>query len=240
MKHPVLITGVGKRLGLGLAKSLIEDGYPVIGTYRTLTTGVEQLFDSGAELHQCDLYEASQVEALIHSVTTKHSALRGLIHNASDWIPEPLTGVEPEIFDKMMAIHARIPYLLNQAFRPLLSYQSADTPIACSDIIHVSDYVADTGSRKHIAYATSKAALNSLTQSFAKQLAPAIKVNSISPALMLFNESDSPAYRDKALAKALLPKEGGLEEFIDSVKYVMQSNYITGRTIHLDGGRHLK
>jgi dihydromonapterin reductase/dihydrofolate reductase len=40
--------------------------------------------------------------------------------------------------------------------------------------------------------------------------------------------------------KALIPKEGGEKEFIDTVNYLLESRYITGRTVHLDGGRHLK
>ncbi len=59
-----------------------------------------------------------------------------------------------------------------------------------ADIIHIGDYVSSRGSNKHIAYAASKAAQDNLTLSFAAKLAPKVKVNSVAPALLLFNEGD--------------------------------------------------
>ena len=96
------------------------------------------------------------------------------------------------------------------------------------------------GSTQHIAYAASKAAQDNLTLSFAARLAPKIKVNSIAPALIMFNQGDDEAYREKALKKSLLDREGGLDEFQLAIDYLLASQYITGRIQHLDGGRHLK
>ena len=79
-----------------------------------------------------------------------------------------------------------------------------------------------------------------MTLSFAASFAPDIKVNSIAPALVLFNDSDDAECKAKAIKKALIGKEGGLQEVISSVDYLLSSSYITGRTLHLDGGRHLK
>ena len=136
---------------------------------------------------------------------------------------------------RMMAVHAVAPYLLNRELAPLLTASSAEF----TDIIHVGDYVSTRGSRKHSAYAASKAAQDNLTLSFAARLGPRVKVNSIAPALILFNEGDDDAYREKALSKSVMRKEGGLEEFRGAVDYLMQSQYVTGRILHLDGGRHL-
>ncbi|MBP7664250.1 MAG: SDR family oxidoreductase, partial [Shewanella sp.] len=109
-----------------------------------------------------------------------------------------------------------------------------------SDVIHITDYVAEKGSQKHIAYAASKAALHNMTLSFAAKFAPEVKVNSIAPAMILFNAGDDAAYQQKTLAKALLPKEAGNEEIIDLVEYLLNSHYVTGRCHNVDGGRHLR
>jgi dihydromonapterin reductase/dihydrofolate reductase len=90
------------------------------------------------------------------------------------------------------------------------------------------------------AYAASKAAQDNLTLSFAARLAPRVKVNSIAPALLLFKEGDEAAYRENALAKGLLQREGGLDELQRAVDYLLDSRYVTGRILHLDGGRHLQ
>jgi dihydromonapterin reductase/dihydrofolate reductase len=78
-----------------------------------------------------------------------------------------------------------------------------------------------------------------MSLSFAAKLAPEIKVNSIAPAMVLFNEGDDAAYQAKTLAKAILPKEAGSQEIIDLVEYLHASHYVTGRSFAVDGGRHL-
>jgi dihydromonapterin reductase/dihydrofolate reductase len=234
---PILITGLGKRLGLALAQHFLIQDIPVIGTYRTEYPVLSDLKLSGAQLYQCDFYQQESVDGLIKKIKSKHSKLRAIIHNASDWIPES-EGIEPsEIMAKMMQVHVSVPYQINLALKDLLLSSSEEH---LKDIIHFTDFVADKGSKKHIAYAASKAALANMTLSFAANFAPEIKVNSIAPALVLFNDSDSDEYKAKAVKKALLEKEGGLQEVISAVDYLLSSTYVTGRTLHLDGGRHLK
>lgn len=233
---PILITGVGKRVGFELANEYLKKGQAVIGTYRTDYPELENLRRLGAELYQCDFQQAQQIEALISTVKSKHSSLRAVIHNASDWLPDSENLSDGlDLIQTMMNIHTNVPYLINLAFAPLLnSYGEV------ADIIHITDYVATTGSKKHIAYAASKAAAENLVLSFAAKYAPTIKVNSISPALIIFNEDDSAEYKAKALAKAPMAREGGMQEMLSAVDYILQSEYMTGRTLHLDGGRHLK
>lgn len=230
----VLITGVSRRLGLALAQHFMSEGYKVIGTYRTEREELFPLFDQGATLYQVDFNDEASLNGFIDKVKHDHSNLRAIIHNSSDWLPEASASEYGDIFDKMMGVHAKAPYLINLALHEKLAQNE------CADIIHISDYVAARGSKKHIAYAASKAALENLSLSFAAAFAPQVKVNSIAPALLKFNEGDDEAYQAKALTKALLPIEGGFEEAIATVEYLMKSRYVTGRTLHLDGGRHLK
>jgi len=235
MSAAVLITGVGRRVGLHLARNFLQRNVPVIGTFRSERPELEQLRAGGADLHYCDFYDEPQIEALVHAIKTNYRQLRAIIHNASDWLPDQ-TGMAPaEVMQRMMQVHVSAPYQINLALAPLLQ-AGAGGP---ADIIHIGDYVSSRGSRKHIAYAASKAAQDNLTMSFAAKLAPSVKVNSIAPALVLFNEGDEPAYREKALSKSLLQREGGLDEMQRTVDYLLNSGYVTGRVLNLDGGRHL-
>lgn len=235
-REPILITGVARRVGLHLAQTFLERGQPVIGTYRTERPALEALEKAGAELYACDFYEERQVAALVQSLSSAHSRLRAIIHNASDWIPECSGMPAAEVIRRMMQVHVHAPYLLNLSLSPLL--QACTAPHA--DIIHVGDYVSTRGSRKHIAYAASKAAQDNLTLSFSASLAPKVKVNSIAPALVMFNDGDDEAYREKARRKSLMEREAGLEEFQRTVDYLLESVYVTGRILHMDGGRHLR
>ena len=78
-----------------------------------------------------------------------------------------------------------------------------------------------------------------MTRSFARKLAPEVKVNAIAPALVLFNEDDDAEYRQKALNKSLMKIAGGEKEIIDLVDYLLGSSYVTGRSFAVDGGRPL-
>jgi dihydromonapterin reductase/dihydrofolate reductase len=235
-RNAIFITGVSKRLGLALAHHFLDEGWQVLGTYRSERSELDSLWDKGATLFQCDFQDMSEVEDLISTVREKQPGLRALIHNASDWLAEGKGIPNGEVFNRMMNVHAKVPYLMNLGLQANIE-RNGD---GLGDIIHITDYVAARGSKKHFAYAASKAALENLTLSFAAAFAPKIKVNAIAPALLKFNEGDDEAYQKKALSKASLPWEGSFEAAIEAVEYLLNSRYITGRTIHLDGGRHLK
>lgn len=241
MKKAVLITGVGKRVGLGLAKHFLADGYQVVGTYRQHYDSIEQLKKLGAMLIQCDLTDPLSIDGLITEVN-QLPRLDAIIHNASDWLPDNSGLSASDTITRMMQIHVNAPYQINLGLADKLAATAAinNDPIGSTNIIHITDYVSEKGSTKHMAYAASKAALENLTLSFAAKLAPNVKVNSIAPALILFNEYDDDAYKKKALAKALLPKEGGMAEMIELVDYLFASQYVTGRRFSVDGGRHLR
>jgi dihydromonapterin reductase/dihydrofolate reductase len=238
MSGALLITGVGKRAGLHLARTFLDRGQPVIGTYRSARDSVQELEEMGAEVHRCDFYDDQDIDSLLSAVQDGHREIRGIIHNASDWLPDDGDLPPAAVMQLMMQVHVAAPYRINLALAPLLQkYGAREQP---ADIIHIGDYVSRRGSKKHIAYAASKAAQDNLTLSFAALLAPQVKVNSIAPALLLFNEHDDAAYRERALAKSLLAREGGLDELQRAVDYLLDSDFVTGRVLHLDGGRHLR
>lgn len=239
MTSPIIITGVGKRIGYALAKHFLAQGQQVIGTYRSHYPSIDELQALGATLIQCDFYDNVQVQNLIDQLG-QYPKIRAIIHNASDWLADnSQTFTASEVIQRMMQVHVSVPYQLNLALASQLQ-AAAEEKIGASDIIHITDFVAEKGSAKHIAYAASKAALHNLTLSFAAKFAPEVKVNSIAPAMILFNDGDDAAYQQKTLAKALLPKEAGNEEIIDLVEYLLNSRYVTGRSHHVDGGRHLR
>ena len=231
-----LITGVGKRAGHHVAREFLRRGMPVIGTYRTRYRSLDELEDLGAELHRCDFDRREDVEGLIAVVKRRHQRLRGIIHNASDWTPDDADMPAHELIESMMRVHANVPYELNRALAPLLQRCTATH----ADIVHIGDYVSSRGSSRHAAYAASKAAQDNLTLSFASLLAPKVKVNSVAPALLIFNDDDDAAYRARAVAKSLMQREGGLDELQRAIDYLFASEYVTGRILPVDGGRHLK
>ncbi|MGX1176840.1 dihydromonapterin reductase [Pseudomonas sp. R151218B TE3479] len=230
---PILITGAAQRVGLHCARRLLEDGHPVIATYRTERPGVQTLRDLGAVVLFADFSSETGILAFIEQLKQHTDRLRAIVHNASAWMTEE-PGSESAAFSAMFGVHMLAPYLINLHCAELLL---RSTP---ADIVHISDDVTRKGSARHIAYCATKAGLESLTLSFAAKFAPAIKVNGIAPALLLFNPEDDAAYRAKALAKSALGIEPGSEVIYQSLRYLLDNPYVTGTTLTVNGGRHVK
>ena len=233
--EPILITGVGRRLGLHLANCFLQRQIPVIGTYRTDRPSIRRLQGLGADLRLCDFTKSSDINLLTDYIIDRYSRLRAIIHNASDWASEQDEAEPSNLLNRMIAVHVGAPYEINRLLAPLLKASQSNH----ADIVHITDYVASKGSKKHIAYAASKAAQDNLTLSFSARLAPKIKVNSIAPALLTFHETDDEEYRLKAANKNVMAKAGGADELIKAVDYLLGSEYVTGRILHMDGGRNV-
>ena len=230
---PILITGAGQRVGLHCAQRLLADGYAVIFTYRSEKPGVQTLLDLGATALFADFSNEAGILDFIQRLKARTHSLRAIVHNASAWLAEtPQT--ETSAFMHMFSVHMLAPYLINLHCSELLERSSP------ADIVHITDDVTRKGSSKHIAYCATKAGLDSLTLSFAAKLAPQIKVNGIAPALLMFNPDDDAAYRTKALAKSVLGIEPGAEVIYQGLRYLLDNPYVTGTTLTVNGGRHLK
>ncbi|WP_300656165.1 dihydromonapterin reductase [Pseudomonas sp.] len=230
---PILITGASQRIGLYCAERLLDDGHRLIATYRSEREGIQHLRARGALAIQADFASEAGILAFIAELKTHTDSLRAIVHNASDWLVET-PGAEATVFQQLFNVHMLAPYLINLHCADLLRRSSP------ADIIHISDDVARKGSAKRPAYCASKAGLDSLTLSFAAKLAPQIKVNGIAPALIMFNPEDDALYRAKTLEKSALGIEPGPQVIYQSLRYLLDNPYVTGTTLTVNGGRHLK
>ena len=231
MEKVVLITGAGQRIGFYLAEQFLQQtAYPVLFTYRTFRPEVWALLDMGAVGVQVDFNHPEAISKLEDALQSVQS-LRGVIHNASIWEADTEVVAQPVLWDQLFTVHAKVPYEVNQLCEPWLLKAVENGEMA--DIVHITDCKVKTGSPDHAAYLASKAALSSLTQSFAKRFAPRIQVNEIAPGLILFNEGDDEAYRQARLAKNAIPIEPGPEVIWQTVDYLFKNIYATGTVIEL-------
>jgi len=233
---PILITGGAQRLGRHCAERLVDDGHPVIISYRRERPELEALRARGIVTLAADFSTPAGIEAFIDRLKAETPALRAIVHNASAWAPDTTSPEAAANFEWLFRIHMLAPYLINLQARSLLD--------ACSepqrDIVHMTDYVVQKGSKKHAAYAATKAGLDNLTLSFAAMYAPTIQVNAIAPALIMLNEGDDEAYAQKARAKSAMQMIPGPGVIYQSLRYLLDNRYVTGVTLPVDGGRHLR
>jgi dihydromonapterin reductase/dihydrofolate reductase len=219
MNSPILVTGTSKRVGLQLATTLAEAGNTVICVSRS---GNLETPHPNMVPFQADLELQSDREALIDS-------LRAVIHNASLWLDDGL-----ENLNTMFKLHVEAPYHLNLELGAHL--QRLDR----SDIIHICDETSSRGSKSHIGYAATKSALQNMVLSFAEKYAPTIRVNAILPGLLILKENSTPEYSQRTLKKALLEFEPGAQPLIDAVMFLLNTDYSTGTSVVINGGRHIK
>lgn len=233
---PILITGGAQRLGRHCAERLIDDGHPVIISYRRERPELEALREKGIVTLAADFSSEAGILDFIARLKATTPALRAIVHNASDWAPDSRGDDAGASFERLFRVHMQAPYLINLHAQALL--EAGDEPLA--DIVHMTDYVAVKGSKKHAGYAATKAGLDNLTLSFAAMYAPRIQVNAIAPAMIMLNEGDDEAYAAKARAKSAMQMIPGPGVIYESLRYLLDNRFVTGVTLPVDGGRHLR
>lgn len=232
-EYPILITGAARRIGLHCALRLQQSGYRVLISYRTPQPGIAELEAAGVQCLAANFSCETGIRSFIDTLGERCDGLRAIIHNASIWRPDPQPACG-SAFNELFHVHMLAPYLINLACEPLLRKSEV------ADIIHISDDVTRRGSARRIAYSASKAALDNMTLSFASQFAPHIKVNGISPALIMLQDGDGEEYARAAMDKSVLKTVPGPEVMFQAVEYLLGNPYVTGTTLTLNGGRHLK
>lgn len=152
---------------------------------------------------------------------------------------DDLDGLDDELIDGILATNVRGAFAAVRAFRPLL--EESERP-GGGVVVNISSIAARTGMGSNVAYCASKAALDSITRSLARALAPRIRVVSVSPGLVdtEFVQSLDPAWRDEQAARTPLGRLAAPEEVGAAVVAVVRDlTFTTGAILSVDGGRPL-
>jgi len=228
-----LVTGCGRRLGFYLCEQLVAAGWQVTGSYRRERPELATLAALGVELVQADFGREEDVGKLI-DVLAAHQDLALVIHNASAFEPQ---AAEPAAqlaqFEQFYRVHMAAPFQLNRALAPRLASN------ANASIIHITDIYIHAPAPRFASYVATKAGAHSLAMSFARELAPTVRVNTIEPGPILFLDEHDETWRQQVLAKTPLAREGGLEPIWQAVQLLTGNSYMTGASIKVDGGRAL-
>lgn len=231
-KKFALVTGAGRRFGLALAHALLDEGYQVLAHYNTSKDGIDELEQRGAIGLQANLANLNDVHQLIQAVQQHCPKLHLLVNNASCFFDNQRVDESDANLVAVLNVHTAAPYLLINKLQQQLTN-------AEGSVVNITDIYVDSPSIDYIAYCAAKAGLASLTQAFAKKLAPAVRVNAIQPGPILFLPEHDSQHRKKVLAETPLSLEGGLEPMIAAVRFLRDNPFITGESIKVDGGRAL-
>ena len=161
-----------------------------------------------------------------------------LVNNASTFYPTALEKVTRDQWNDLMAINLQAPFFLSQGFAESLRS-------VAGAIVNIIDIHADQPLRGHLIYSIAKAGLKMLTLGLAKELAPEVRVNGVSPGPVLW-PSTGPAFideraRQKIIEGVPLGRAGRPEDIADLVGFLaLGTPYVTGQVVAVDGGRSIR
>lgn len=235
-----LVTGAGKRVGRAIALELADAGCSVAVHYRSSAdeaAQVVQLIEAAgrkAFAVQADLEEPEAPRRIVAETIGRLGRLDILVNNASIFDREDVAAWDDAHWERTMRLNVIAPAMLARAaVEPL---RRAGT----GRIVNIADILADRPIRGFGAYCASKAALVSMTKSLARELAPAITVNAVSPGIAEFPEDYDQALRDKLVARVPLQRAGSPREVAQVVRFLVTTgDYVTGQVIAIDGGRSI-
>jgi 3-oxoacyl-[acyl-carrier protein] reductase len=239
-----LVTGGAGGIGSAICRQLAEAGASVVITYNTDVRKAEALLATlqGQNHHifHAPVNDSARLLALATFLTATYQRLDILVNNAGITTPVPhddLDSLTDEWIDRIFQTNWRGAFAMIRSCKALLKTSEAGL------IVNISSVAAQTGIGSNVAYCASKAAMDSMTRSLARALAPAIRVVSVSPGWVLgdYASQFDPAYIQ---AQTDLTPLGRLAQPDDVARAVVALattlTFTTGTIISVDGGRPLR
>ena len=237
----IFLTGGAKRIGKTTCKHFHNEGFNIIFHYNSSESEANEIKKTLNKIRkdscftlQADFDEESSIKKLTQGLSEITDELSVLINNASSFYPTPIEDASMDEWNNLMATNATTPLFLTQALLPFLKKGKG-----C--IINISDTLAPSGIKNFSLYSGAKSALEGITKSLAKELAPDIRVNAISPGAILWPEDEdlSEDQQKQRLTKVPLGRIGCPEDISSLAVFLSEAEYITGQVIKVDGGRSI-
>jgi pteridine reductase len=234
-----LITGASRRIGAAIARRLHAAGMRVAIHYRSSEAEAIELRDAlsserkgSAEVFQADLVEEAEPARLVDAVAGHFGEIFALVNNASTFYPTPLGEVDEASWNDLIGSNLKAPLFLSQAAAPHLLDSRGG-------IINIIDIHARRPLGDHHVYGAAKAGLAMLTRSLAKDLAPHVRVNGVSPGAIAWPEDGMTGeLKKKILEQVPLGRSGDPQDIANAVLFLLRdATYSTGQVIAIDGGR---
>ncbi len=234
-----LVTGGAHRVGKAIVMALAEAGCDLVLHYNRSADAAEATAEEARALgREVRLVSADLTDPLrsneIIAGAGDLAPVRVLVNSAGVFTDDALGTVEPDAWDRTMAINLRAPVFLTQAFANAL-------PDGVSgSVVNVSDWRTARPYPDHFSYSVAKGGIDSFTVAAAIGLAPDVRVNAVALGAILPPPGKDSAYLKELAQEIPLERVGGTEPVAQAVLFLLRNHFITGEIIRLDGGAHLK
>ena len=232
-----LVTGSAKRIGRAVAVRLATEGADVVVHYNRskseadeAVAEIEKLGRKGVAL-QADLCSLADIKRLFQRTAEQFGRLDILVNSAANFLSAHLADTTEKMWDTALDTNLKAPFFCAQAAAPLLK-QSQGVIINFADIGGILPWPG------YIPHCASKAGVIMLTKCLAKALAPEVRVNAIAPGTITMSDDPS-EWESDFIRRAPLHRTGTPGDVAGAVSFLVHSNFLTGQTLVLDGGRTL-
>jgi NAD(P)-dependent dehydrogenase (short-subunit alcohol dehydrogenase family) len=233
-----LVTGGARRVGRSLALGLANGGADVVVNYHTSeadarrTVAEIEAIGRRAVAVRADVASRTDVAAMIDHVAKEFGRLDVVVNSASLFRSTPFLAIDEKDWDRVLAVNLKGPFLVIQAAAAMLA---ADQGL----VVNLADLSALQPWPGFAHHTVSKAGLAQLTKVAARALAPRVRVNCIAPGTVLppedYTQEQIADLRDHTALKRL----GSPADVVRALLFLVESDFVTGEIVVVDGGRSL-
>lgn len=236
-----LVTGGGRRVGLGIAQALAARGYRLAlhasGSIEAAEKAAAEFTAAGCEsiAASADLRDAAATKAMVEQVAAHFGRIDALVNNAAIWESKPLDEVTPEDVRKHFEINTLGTFVCAQQAGLLMCAQPDG-----GAIVNIGDWAIQRPYPDHAAYFLAKGSIPTLTRTLAVELGlrnPRVRVNAVLPGPILMPEGTTTEERRRVIDATLVKRWGTVEELAEAVWLLLTNRFITGVCLPVDGGR---
>lgn len=234
----VLITGAAKRVGRTIADRLLNWNIQLTIHHHHSRKEAQSLVKEAqqkgrkAQCFSADLRKVREIKKLVDRASKTFGPVQLLINSASVFAPTPALECKEQDWDNILDTNLKGQFYFAQACRATMKGKGGL-------IINLADTAGEKASKNYGAYSVSKAGLIMLTKNLAKEWAPKVRVNCVSPGPILVPESYTAAQIQKAQEQTLLKRLGTPDDIAKAILFLIDNDYLTGFNLIVDGGRSL-
>jgi len=234
-----LVTGAAKRVGRSIALALAERGAELVVHYRHSEREAHEVLALAKRCGgkpvavRADLSSSTEIVEMVETAMRAFGRVEILVNSAAIFYRTPFPSLTESDWDRFLTVNLKAPFLLCRQVGEIMCRQGV------GKIINLADIAGTKAWADFIPYSVSKAGLLALTAGLAKALAPAVQVNAIAPGTVLLPEDSTPEEREQALRRVPLRRLGSPEDVARAALYLLESDFVTGEVLSVDGGQRL-
>lgn len=236
-----IVTGAARRIGAGIVRKLHTQGMNIVLHYhgsdneaRAIERELNAVRPNSIKCLSFNLLDCEKLGEFADQAVSLWGRLDVLINNASTFYPTAVNDITQQHWLDLIGVNLKAPLFLTQA---------CASHLTCSNgcVINIVDIHADRPLKGYTVYSVAKAGLSMLTKSMARELAPGVRVNGVSPGAIMWPENEHyEAQHQEIIDRTALKREGHPSDIAETVWFLIDAaGYITGQIISVDGGRTL-